>query len=38
LTTLFLEKLGAAAGVVPNIPDVLCANRKTPLSVYSPTS
>ena len=35
---MFLEKLGAVAGVVPNIPDVLCANRKTPLSAYSPTS
>jgi len=34
---MFLEKLGAAAGGVPNIPDVLCANRKTPLSAYSPT-
>lgn len=34
---IFLEKLGRVAGTVPNIPEALCANRKTPLSTYSPT-
>ncbi len=33
---VFLDKLGEVCGIVPNIPDVLCVNRKTPLSVYSP--
>lgn len=32
---LFLEKLGAVCGIVPNIPDVLLAHRFTPLSAYT---
>ena len=34
---VFLDKLGAACGIVPNIPEFLCVNRKTPLSAYSPS-
>jgi hypothetical protein len=34
---LFLEKLAAVAGTVPNIPEVLVTHRSTPLSTYSPT-
>ena len=34
---IFLEKVARACGTVPALPDVLCANRKTPLSRYSPT-
>lgn len=32
---LFLDKLGAACGVVPNIPEVLVIHRFTPLSTYT---
>jgi hypothetical protein len=34
---LFLEKLGAVAGAVPNIPDVLMDHRFTPISTYTPS-
>jgi hypothetical protein len=34
---LFLERLGAVAGTVPNIPDVLMDHRFTPISTYTPS-
>ena len=34
---LFLDKLGAAVGVVPNIPEVLVIHRFTPLSTFTQT-
>lgn len=35
---LFLEKLGAICGTVPNIPEALLAHRFTPLSTFTPSS
>lgn len=34
---IFLNKLGTAVGVVPNLPEVLVTHRFTPLSTYSPS-
>lgn len=34
---IFLNKLGAAVGTVPNIPEVLVTHRYTPLSTYTPS-
>jgi hypothetical protein len=33
---IFLEKLGRVCGTVPNITEVLCEHRYTPLSAYTP--
>ena len=33
---LFLDRIGIAAGIVPNIPEVLVWHRFTPISAYSP--
>jgi hypothetical protein len=33
---IFLDKIGLAAGVVSNIPDILVTHRFTPISAYSP--
>lgn len=34
---VFLDKLGAACGIVPNLPEFLVVHRHTPLSAYSPS-
>jgi hypothetical protein len=34
---VFMERLAAAAGIIPGIDEVLCEHRNTPWSTYSPS-
>lgn len=34
---IFLERIAKAAGVVEHVQELLCENRKTPVSTYAPT-